>query len=313
MKRAGKVKWGELKVGILIAIALAFALYASFRGGGTSIFESKSDYVTYFADLDGLSTGSPVWLAGVEVGNVQSISFLERPVEIGKDVEVRIRIKGSVAYLITPGTIVQIGTIGLLGDKYVKIIPGPPSEIKLADESVISTSGSAGLGGAIEAMPETVKRFNRILASAENILARVDTGEGTFSKLISDPELAQKIVGLVDRSSALASALEEESRQISRDVGDVKSDFHALSVELLEGKGTISRLLKDPEPFENLVSSTARLDSILSKVESGSGTAGMLLNDVEIYSDLKDLVERVNTLVKNITDNPKKYLKFSVF
>lgn len=313
MKRAGKVKWGELKVGILIFIGIMFMLYASFRGGGTSIFESKNNYISYFEDLDGLADGSPVWLAGVEVGNVYSVVFLKDQVEPGKNIEVKMRIKGSVAYLITPGTTSQIATIGLLGDKYVRIVPGPPAEVPLAEGSVIPSVRAAGLAGAMEGLPETIDRLNRLLTYMENLAAEIDTGSSTLARFIKDPELADKVVSLIDRSGSLMATLETNATSVSTNFKSISHDFHALSEELLSGQGTIAKLLKNPEPFDNIVSATAHLDTLLSKLDSGEGTAGQLVHDQELYNNLKDLMARMNTLTKDLMDNPKKYFKFSVF
>lgn len=313
MKRAGKVKWSEVKVGGLIAVGILFMLYASFRGGGTSIFERKNDYITYCSDLEGLAPGAPVWLAGVEVGNVNKVSFLKHQVEEGKNIEVRIRVKKSVEYLITPGTIVQLGTIGLLGDKYVKLVPGPPSDTTLDDGSIIPSTGVTGLDGVLREMPKTLARLNNLLDRAAHIVTTIDTGSGTISLLIKNRELAVKVSNLVDRSDNLMVTLDKNSSTLTKDFHAISSDFHALSEELLAGKGTIGQLLRDPKPYENIVSATARLDTLLMKVEQGEGTAGQLVNDQELYDNIKDLMARMNTLVKDLMDNPKKYFKFSVF
>ncbi len=313
MRRAGKVRWGELKVGILVALAVIAMLYASFRGGGTSIFEKKNDYICYFSDLEGLAAGSPVWLAGVEVGNVRSVDFLREQRELGKGIEVRLTMKKSVSYLITPGTVAQLGTMGLIGDKYIRLIPGPPSDTFLVHGSVIPTIGATGLEGALEELPETIKRINTLLASAECVMASLDSAGGTLPMLIRDRELARKIANLVDKSDNLVAALDKSTSSMTEDMSAVADDFHALSEELLTGKGTLARLLKDPEPFEYIISATAHLDTLLRKVESGEGTAGQLANDQELYNDMKDLTARMNTLIKDLMDNPKKYFKFSVF
>ncbi len=313
MKRAGKVKWGELKVGIIVALAIAAMLYASFKGGGTSIFEQKNDYLCYFSDLDGLAIGSPVWLAGVEVGNVNKISFLKEQVEPGKNIEVHLRVKESVTYLITPGTVAQISTIGLLGDKYAQLLPGPSSDSPLPDGSVIPTRGRAGLAGAIQELPETIDRINSLLASIERVLVSVDTAGGTIPMLIKDRKLAERVSSLVDRSSSLVATLDRNAASLTRNVGTIADDFHALSEELLEGQGTLGQLLRDPAPFDNIVSTTALLDTLLRKVDSGEGTAGQLVNDQELYDNIKDLMARMNNLIQDLTDNPQRYFKFSIF
>lgn len=313
MKRAGKVKWGELKVGILIAIGIAFMLYASFRGGGTSIFEAKNDYTLYCSDLDGLSVGSPVWLAGVEVGNVKSVKFLREQVIEGKNIEVQIRVTESIAYLITPGTVAQLATIGLLGDKYVRLVPGPSSPTSLEDGSVIPSEGMAGLQGAMRDLKPTIARFNTLVERFDNVLATIDTSSGLISALLRDPEIPERVSNLIERTSQLVTTLDRSSSDLSSDIRTIKIDFHALSEELLSGQGTLGKLMTDPAPFESLVSTAARLDTILAKIEDGEGTAGQLVNDQELYDNIKDLMARMNTLTKDIMDNPRKYFKFSVF
>jgi len=313
MKRAGKVRWGELKVGVVILFALAFLIYASFKGGGTSIFETVISYRAFFTDLDGLVQGSPVWLSGVEVGSVKKVRFLEQPLEDGTNIEVVFGVKSSVKYMITRGSKIQLGTIGLLGDKYVRLLPGPPSEIELPEESILPVLGTAGLAGALEKLPETMDRFNSILQHWDNLIAQVDTGSGTLSRLIKDDQLATDIALLVERSGNLMNTLVTSTSSITRDFHLLQQDFHALADQLTNGEGTITKLLKDPAPFHNLVSATATLDTVLSRINEGDGTAGQLVNDQELYTNIKDLMARLNTLVADMMDNPKKYFKFSVF
>ena len=313
MERAGKVKWGEIKVGIVIFIGLVFAIYASFRGAGTSIFEQKTKYVAYFCELEGMVIGAPVWLAGVEVGNVYSIKFLKTPVEADKNIALKFKIKSSVQYLVTPGTSVQISTIGLLGDKYLKLIPGPPAETPLEGGSVIPAEGIAGLDGALKEAPEIAARIKRILGSIDKLLAAADTGSGTISMLMHDPDVTKKISALLDKSSALMNTLDRSASDMTRDVSAIRQDFHALTEELLDGSGTLASLFKDPALFDNMMSATARLDTILYKIDSGEGTMGQLLDDQQMYNEMADLVARMNTFVNDLMENPKKYLKLSIF
>jgi phospholipid/cholesterol/gamma-HCH transport system substrate-binding protein len=313
VKRAGKVKWGELHVGILVLLALIFALYASFRGAGTSIFKPKTNYVCYFKDLNGLVVGAPVWLAGVEVGSVSGIDFLDSPRAGGKPLKVSFQIRSSLDYIITQGTYVEISTIGLLGDKYLRLNPGPHTAERIQAGSVIESRGISGLDGALANAPELTSRIDNILTSLENLIVSVDTGSGTLNRLIKDPELADQLNLLLTKSEKLMTTLERSASTLTNDISTIRADFHSVSEQLLEGEGTIAALLKDPAPFEHLVSSTARLDTLMQRVAMGDGTAGQLINDQALYEELADLIARANALVKDISDNPKRYLKFSIF
>ena len=58
---------------------------------------------------------------------------------------------------------------------------------------------------------------------------------------------------------------------------------------------------------------TARLDSVLARLETGRGSAGMLLNDEGMYRDVRSLLQRLDSLTTDFQRNPRKYIKLSIF
>ncbi len=113
MKRTIRVKWGELRVGLLITVAIAALLWASFSGSGTSIFDTKVTYKGYLNNVNGLVSGAPVWIAGVEVGNVKSIRFVN--LDSARQIEIYFRVRRSITNMITTDAAIKLGTIGFLG------------------------------------------------------------------------------------------------------------------------------------------------------------------------------------------------------
>ena len=75
MKRTVKVKWGEVRVGLLLVFAVTAVLWATFSGGGTSVLESKVRYMAYFDNVQGLVTGSPVWIVCKSKGVLAGCCF----------------------------------------------------------------------------------------------------------------------------------------------------------------------------------------------------------------------------------------------
>src|SRR5574341_1035441 len=143
MQRSIRVRWGTLKVGILLVFAFGVLLWASLSGTGTSLFQPKGIFTCYFNNVNGLLPGAPVWMSGVEVGNVKDIEFVN--LDSVRQVKVVCRAKKSVWNQLTPGTQVQLGTIGFLGDKYVEIIPGVKGGEPIKEGDIIPTrdAGSA--------------------------------------------------------------------------------------------------------------------------------------------------------------------------
>ena len=54
---------------------------------------------------------------------------------------------------------------------------------------------------------------------------------------------------------------------------------------------------------------TEKLDSILEKIENGEGTMGKLIIDTTLYDNTNNLVNEMRAFVKDIKDNPSKYMK----
>ncbi len=127
----------ELGVGLfMIAGFLAF-VYLSLQMGEFSVFAANRYYSleAEFGNISGLKEGARVEIAGVNVGKVGHISLSEADrakVEILVSREVRV----------TDDAIASIRTQGIIGDKFIKIIPGGSPEF-LENGGVIFDTESA--------------------------------------------------------------------------------------------------------------------------------------------------------------------------
>ena len=62
--------------------------------------------------------------------------------------------------------------------------------------------------------------------------------------------------------------------------------------------------------IEGVVTSFRQL---LENVNDPSGTVGRLLSDDSVYESVDSLLNDVDSLVRKIQENPKKYIRISVF
>jgi len=211
MKRSTKVKWGEIKVGILISIAIFVLLWASFSGSGTSIFEKKASYIAYFDNVSGLVKGAPVWIAGVEVGNVKSIKFVN--LDSAGQIEIKLRVKESVTNMITVDARIRIGTIGMLGDKYVEIIPGTLGRQLIAEDGAIRTDATGDLAALMSEGEELVSSTRKVMGNLCDITGQIKDGEGTLGQLISNKQLHAELTSLVTTMTVLMDVNDDELYQ----------------------------------------------------------------------------------------------------
>lgn len=127
----------ELGVGIFVLIGLLCVGYLTIRLGKMELIGDEHYFLNArFISVAGLKTGAEVVIAGVKVGQVDSISLdPEEQVAI-----VRMKIKKGV--VLTDDVIASVKTSGLIGDKYIKLSPGGSDEI-LKEGDMITETESA--------------------------------------------------------------------------------------------------------------------------------------------------------------------------
>jgi phospholipid/cholesterol/gamma-HCH transport system substrate-binding protein len=311
MKRSAKLKWGSVPVGVLLIFAIAILIYASITGGGTSFFEKKISFTCYFADVNGLVRGSPVWMAGVEVGNVTSLKF--ETVDSPRTVRVKCRVTSDIHRYLNEQTRVQLRTIGFLGDKYIEVIPGIAGKTLIADGDEIEIEE---IGSAIDMFAAGESALNEAGSLAGNLdtfLVRLNSGEGTLGQLAVNDTLYIQLTALMANLTRLTADLQKNQEALIGSVRHMSQSVGDLAAQVNENKGTLGKLITEPALYDNLTATSARLDSILTKVDMAEGNLGLLVNDSGLYVELTNLLARANTLITDIQEHPRDYFKFSVF
>jgi phospholipid/cholesterol/gamma-HCH transport system substrate-binding protein len=166
----------------------------------------------------------------------------------------------------------------------------------------VTVNRGEGTLGKLARNPEPYNKLLSILNRADRTLQDIQTAEGTLNRLIYDKTLYAKLVALAEKSNEAADDVRELNRKItSKD-------------------STLGMLISDREFYDKGISLLSRADNsvksieeIASKVKNGEGTAGRLVNDKELYERMNRMVEDVDALVKDFKENPRKYIKFSVF
>ena len=293
MKRTTTVKWGNLKVGVLITFAIAMMFWASLSGGGTSIFDPKGQFVCYFNNVNGLVKGSPVWMSGVEVGNVRSVDFVN--LDSLRQVQVVCRIKKAVWDRLTHNARVQLGTIGFLGDKYIEVLPGVNGGEPIDEMDVIETVDAGDATAMFKAGEEAIGEARSVVTGLDTLLVRMNRGQGTLGKMTTDDQLYQNMTQLLAKLTILTAELQKNQERIVSSLERTSNAVGNLSEKVDNNTGTIGRLVNDPALYDNLAASTAKLDSILQKLNQAEGTLGMMVNDTTMYS------VRVNRTIPTVT------------
>ena len=270
-----EVQWSQLKVGVLIIVALAAltALIFLMSGSTGGLFAGKITLRTYFENAAGLKVGAPVNLEGVTIGNVKSIRI--SPDRKLTPVEVIMKVSSQYTTDVREDSKASLDTIGVLGDTVVDIDSKHAIGPRVKDNDELGTTESPNLSDVIKSSQGTIEQVNTILAKIASLVDSLNTGKGSVGQFINDPALYSKAVQTVDQ-------------------------LQKISTDLNSGKGSIGKLLKDETLYNNLNDTTARLNHITTEIDNGQGTIGKLLKDKTLYNNLNDTVNNANALMAEI-------------
>jgi phospholipid/cholesterol/gamma-HCH transport system substrate-binding protein len=318
-----------IRVGALIAGGLVIICFAIFSiGHGDRIFHHTDSLETHFHRINGLQTGAPVALLGVNIGAVNSITF---PADPHADyVVVKLWIVDRDLPRVRSDSVAQISTMGLLGDKYIEISGGNPDSASLAPNQILAAEDPIDLQAVLQKAGSTdmIDNFIDISQSLKSILESMDKGHGILAELIKgEAKGAQPPLTLADlrttfdnlnkltvemnatldkvnHGRGLAGAMLSDQTdgkklldQVAR--AAISMDDTARKLSLLvdrfnSGNGAMQRLLSDQryanQLLGNMQSSLADMKDILRKIDDGRGSVGLAVNDPTLYYDAKDFL-----------------------
>lgn len=291
----------SLIVGAFLMAAIAVGAFALLSlGSSTGLLVPRYRLITYFEDVQGLVAGAPVRLAGRDVGSVEFVTFAslgdERP-----PVRVVLQIDRSVEELVRSDSVASIGTIGLLGDKYVSVSMGTSAgRVLVEDEELASVSpidlSMAVVRGteAIDNVASLAENLNRVVGDFHEAMGgeRLASAAGAA---VGAAEDLRAVVREIREGSGLLHSLIYDSYEGSEveSVSRSLARLEAILAEVHEGDGMLHQLVYTPADeqalFVELEEAAERLASALEKIDQGEGTLGLLVNDPTLYYDLKGL------------------------
>jgi phospholipid/cholesterol/gamma-HCH transport system substrate-binding protein len=278
------LKSAELRVGFfVIIISVMIALLSMQSSEDPGFMGSSRLYKFKLDDASGLIVRSAVKVAGIDIGVIKKMTFVN-----GKAL-IEVSMRGDVK--VTTSAAIEIRPNGILGDKYVEIIPGNPDDPLLSDGSEILIVNNRASMDVI--MKEIGKITESISDVAESIKLAVKDGNEKSGPLA-------RIIGNIDRLSA---DLAELSRGNKEKLNEIVSNVH----EITE---TVNDIVNDEgdeglrASWKRVASSISKIDrsmtnveEITEKVNTGKGTIGRLINDEETVDKLNTTIDGVNNLV----------------
>lgn len=296
----------EIKVGITVLLAAVAAVIGFRFMSDVPVFRQTLQVETVFNRVDGLATGSQIYIKGVKVGSVAKMEFTETDsVQVTMRLDVPDSIpRGSVAMLTSLGLIEGKSIIIELGDLDERVEFGEKIE-GIYVESMMEVLGSKGedLGEDVSASLGELNQFLRQLNRTLDDETRVTLNETMQSTATATRKIADLLEGKNNEITGAIDAASSMLIQLDSLATDSRPQIEALLSSIQENVDELEKLRTELE------STTANLNSILQKIDEGEGTIGKLVNDPAVYENLDELTKELTNLIKGINENPGRYLR----
>ncbi len=305
------------KLGFLVIVSLVLLIWGINFLKGINLLKRSNTYYVVYDKIDGLLKSSSVTINGFQVGQVIQIGFLS-------DYSGRILVTLALTekdFKIAKGSTAKIISSDIMGTKTIRLeivhsgeyyspydtIPGTTEEdlkelvsmqvlpLKKKAEELIASMDSA-LNIVTDVFNKRTQ--NNLTQSFENInrtIASIESASAELNKIMTSGHISS----IVENIDQVSGAFSKNSSQISNLIKNLSSLSDSLS------KLNVSPI------FDHISSSIAGLDTMIQKLNSKDNSAGLLLNDPVLYQNLSSLTASLDLLLKDVKNNPKRYVHFT--
>lgn len=296
----------ELKVALTILAAIILGFIGYRMMSDLPVFRQSKVLHSTFERADGLSPGNYIYINGVKVGSIKKMELTD-----GDSVDVTLSFELGVD--IPENSVAYLESSGLLDEKAIIIERGDSKNILDYGESIKGEYR----GGMMETfkdegeqlsedVSDSFEKLNSFLAQLNDVMD--DDAKGRIDSVFKNVNSS---------SDQISTLLENKRAEMESTINHAERFFANLDTVSTNNKSQIDSVvtgmdqtLRELEVLsKDLNKTNSELHSILTKINEGEGSLGKMVNDPALYDNLESLTGEMDSLIKNINENPQKYLK----
>jgi len=240
-----------------------------------------------FDSVAGLDNKSKVRVAGVPVGEVKDI-------ELQKNGKAKVTMEIDTDVELHDGAYARVVNLGLLGEKYVEIVPGPPTAPR-AEGRVLRGTQPASIDDVTNQISAIATDVKAITESLRTVMAGPQ-GEQRLSEIVENVrQITGQVRELVAANRTNVDATLANAREITAQLRDevpkltssIEKVANSLNSTLGENRQDVRQVVENLRKLSgDLKTTTENLNAITGQVRSGEGTVGKLLYSDEAHQRL---------------------------
>jgi phospholipid/cholesterol/gamma-HCH transport system substrate-binding protein len=290
------------KVGAFFLLALALTGILIWNIQDLKLGRRTAKTVTAeFTDVAGLKEKADVRVAGVLVGRVARVRLVGGKalvdLELDKDVELH------------QGAAAGIQTLGMLGDNYVELIPGPPSAARLAEGTVLQGKEGVSLDQVSRLARDIETDLRDVTHNLQQSLGGSAGGERIEAIVDNMVVLSKALRSLIEANRAGIDATTDNFREFSSQMARLVERIDRM---VAANQGGVSDTVANAKELSAKLQTTIdNMNAITGKINAGQGSVGQLVSNDETTKNLNDALVAVKEGVNSVTGALTTIKKFS--
>jgi|LakMenE18May11ns_1017448.scaffolds.fasta_scaffold9956062_2 phospholipid/cholesterol/gamma-HCH transport system substrate-binding protein len=304
----------DIKVALLaIAAIIMFILGYQFMSGAL-FHSSDNNYQALFTNVTSLKKSDRVFVNGLQVGIITNISFENN--EQPDKIKVQFSVKNDIK--IPKNSLVEIFSVSLMGNKGLKINFGNSSEIAKNGSSLIGINEKGILDGLSENMGPLADNSTELIGNVNTLFDRNEK-ENLY---ITIYQLNMTLASMQKMMESMNMMVINNQRSIQGTLTNVDKITGAMAQKqndiqlIISNTRELTQQMKQADISKSLNQLNKNMDELsilMNDVNKGKGSLGKLMKDEELYNKLNATANSADLLLKDMKENPKRYVSFSVF
>ena len=299
----------EFKVGLFTIIALLLLFVFIFTQTKKGQWRGYEIGVT-FDYIGGLDIGAPVRLSGVRVGEVRSIKILPEPMP---KVLIKLRLKRDVK--IGKNSRITIRTLGIIGEKYVEILPSSEKEY-ISKGEIVEGVNPLSLEKFVSIGQDAIFNLNSILTDIKKLTSDVKV-QKNIREILKETSIASKQMNIVLRqlktlsvsinksNKEIRKVIKENSPRIAKVLDNTNTLVLTSKSEIEKTMGEIRKFVETGEDVKRAIAklenTTDKINTFFEKLQS-EGLIAQIMQDKDFLAQLKTEVEYLQNITLKLSE-----------
>lgn len=298
----------EVRIGLFAAAVTAAAVFTVEFLKGKDIFSKTDTYYIIYPSVDGVDVSTAVTVGGYTAGRVSDVEY--NPEAMNYTVTVSV----SREFTFPDDSRMEVYSSDIMGTRKIRIAAGNSNTTAASGDTirgVIEPDILSSLAGSIEpvaaGLDTLVRGLNRTVESVNLILDK--NSRDRINSILGNMEAITEDLSLI---AGTFRDKNPEIRQIITRLSSISARLDSAAVSAagtLDNAEAVTASLRDARIGETVES----IHSLVLKLQDPSGSLGRLIVSDSLYNSLTQLSNDLDSLVRKIEDDPKKYIKISVF